>query len=127
MSTGTKHISIAGRAATEMLEVEQKVLRDTGLTTEQLFCLKLDIGMRFAEQFSRIFISNRQHIYTNLVHNEQWGFWDWWQLKWSQDDRLIMAIGAPFTNYEQKKEAMIGEDLLTKDLYWTTYKHTDEL
>lgn len=126
MTTATKIISIKRGTAAKLQDVEKRVLEITGYAPAELFDMKLSIGLRFAEQFTRSFISNRQYIYQNLTENPDWNFWNWWQLKWSQDDALMLQVDENFSNsYELKKEAMIGEDALTKDLYWMIQQYTD--
>lgn len=128
MKTAEQHISIVRGTAQKLQDVEKRILEQTGLTAEELFDLKLNIGLKFVQQFCKIYISNREYIYNNLVYNADWCFWNWWQLKWGQDDALILQTAEPFSNnYEIKKECMVGCDTLTKDLYWMITKYTDEV
>lgn len=128
MKTAEQHISIVRGTAQKLQDVEKRILEQTGLTAEELFDLKLNIGLKFVQQFCKIYISNREYIYNNLVYNADWCFWNWWQLKWGQDDALILLqAGNIGLFYDLKKEGMIGDEALTKDLYWMITQYTDEV
>lgn len=130
MNTAVKHTSIS-KARTKIDRAREKVLQLTGMNDDDLFEMKLAIGMQFAEQVSKTFISGRQRIYRNLVENPQWNFWNWWNMKWAFDDAALLQMGVlneqEHIPYRQLKEAMLGEELLIRDLYWLIQQYTDEV
>lgn len=127
MNTAIKHTTNTQLAASRLEHAKNHVLQVTGMGEDELFELKLGIGLKFARQCTKMFITGREDIYTNLTTNPDWNYWNWWNLKWSFDDAALIQIGcldedAP---YEHLKEAMLGDDVLMKDLYWMIQQYTD--
>lgn len=129
MKTATKHTTIVSSVVRKMQDVETRILAETGMTAEELFEMKLTIGLQFIEVFSKMFISDRVSISNNLAENPDWNFWNWWNLHWVRDDAMLLQtqLSGVRLFYDFQKEAMVGNDLLTKDLYWMIQQYTDKL
>lgn len=79
--------------------------------------LMFEIGDRFAQEFSRQFLE-RDCIYDKLMLDADFDFWSWWRLKYKLDDAGLISYEAmDYAPYRELKEAMIGEEWLTKELF----------
>lgn len=129
MKTAQQHkeTTYTGIAATR-LERTHATVKDTyGFTEEDLFWLRVDVGRRFAHEFTRTLVSGREEVYENLTKNPDWNYWNWWNLQWLYDDAALIDAGCMTKDapYRQLKEAMIGAEILIKDLYWTIKQYTE--
>lgn len=128
MQTVEKHTTTHTEATAHKLERTHATVKNIfGYTEEDIFWLRMDVGRRFAREFTNTLISGREEVYTNLTQNPDWNFWNWWNMQWLFDDDLLLRANCLNENtpYPQLKEALIGAEILIKDLYWMIKQYTD--
>ena len=122
------NITRTQQLADDIAATRQDIARMADIETADIIALMFEVGCRFAEDFARQFIPNRDNVKKNLLENSDWGFWNWWNIKWGLDDISIMAYTEKdklpvLTGSEARhgyiviKEAMVGDPLLNKELY----------
>ena len=114
--------------AEDIAATRQDIAALTAIDVAELPHLVFEIGCRFVDDFAKQFIPNRDNVKENLLQNKDWGFWNWWNIKWGLDDIAILGYTKkdklavltqdnPQVGYTIMKEAMIGDALLNKELY----------
>lgn len=129
METRTSHTD---QLANDIAATRQDIARLADINPEEIPHLVFDIGCRFVDDFARQFIPNRDNVKKNLLENSEWCFWNWWNIKWGLDDIAIMTYtkkdsmpvltgNNALQGYITMKEAMVGDALLNKELYYEIY------
>lgn len=103
----------------ELSMAEEIVLTFLQMDEMEYAELMQETGLRFAADACKIFL-HQDTVFNRLVNDPKHNFWSWWKLKWKMDDSNLIQSGmlAEGIAYRTLKEAMIGEDLLLKELFY---------